>query len=109
MRRISRDSANDHRHIGCGPRDLTPAQLASLVSIVALGALLLIIGFALVIPRGSTPGSSAARNINMGLQGIHQTPGYQGEGDSRRGTINRVLVGLLFFALGIVCIALATA
>jgi hypothetical protein len=71
-------------------------------------ALLILIGLTLVVPRGSTPGSAAARNIDMGLRGIHRTPGYQGAGDSRRRAVVRVLVGLALIGLGILGIAVAT-
>ena len=44
---------------------------------LGLGVVLILVGFALIVPRGSTSGSLSARNVDMGLQGVHRTPGYQ--------------------------------
>ncbi len=42
---------------------------------VAIGLLLVLVGFVYAIPRGGLSGSAALRNIGLGLQGLHATPG----------------------------------
>jgi hypothetical protein len=46
-----------------------------------VGVVLLILGFALAIPRGGAPGSIANRNVTMGSY-IYQTPGQTRDGES---------------------------
>ena len=41
-----------------------------------LGMLLMLIGFALVVPRGALAGSAAGRNVTTTHQ-VSRTPGYQ--------------------------------
>ena len=65
---------------------------------------MLLLGFALLIPRGSTPGSIAARNIVVPGSHIQRTPGYQVP-PGRRGTMVRIGLGLGLMALGAVFLA----
>lgn len=73
----------------------------------ALGGLLIVIGFVVVIPRGLFPGSSSHRTVEMGGQ-LWRTPGYQGAGPNRRAMIVDVLIGLGLIALGALCIELGS-
>jgi hypothetical protein len=74
---------------------------------VLLGALLLLLGFILVLPRGGLPGATAARNVRMGMQGVFQTPGYQQRDDGREPkSWKRVVLGLGLIGLGVLFIAL---
>ena len=50
--------------------------VASAAAWIIFGALLVWIGFMLIIPRGESSGSVSHRNVPMGMQGIFQTPGY---------------------------------
>ena len=75
---------------------------------IALGALLIVIGFVLLIPRGTFPGSTAIRNIPMGPY-MFRTPGYQNNPkQSLRGKLVGVLVALGLIALGALCIELGS-
>jgi len=47
--------------------------------VIAVGMLLMLIGFAFVVPRGGVAGSTAARNVRVGPGGLSTTPGYDGE------------------------------
>ena len=75
-----------------------------------LGVILVLVGFALVIPRGGISGSAAVRNVDMGLQGVHRTPGYQDAPDrrlSRHHAAARVLIGFALMGLGVLCFVVA--
>jgi hypothetical protein len=72
--------------------------------VIALGLLLVLVGFALMVPRNSVPGTTAARNVSLGWQRIFTTPGYQGD-PSRRYRIIQILMGLVVMAGGMVIIA----
>ena len=74
---------------------------------VALGGLLIVVGFVIVIPRGMFPGSLSNRNPEVGGR-IWRSPGYQGPGPSRRGKIVEVLIGLGLIVLGALCIELGS-
>ena len=71
------------------------------------GIVLVLLGFALVAPRGGTTGSIAARNIGMHGQGIFRTPGYQQE-PARNLRVWTFCIGLVMLAVGVVLIALGT-
>jgi len=76
--------------------------------VIALGALLIVIGFVPLIPRGTFPGSTAIRNIPMGPY-MFRTPGYQNNPkQSLRGKLVGVLVALGLIALGALCIELGS-
>jgi hypothetical protein len=70
------------------------------------GIALVIVGFALVTPRGSLPGSAAVRNVRMAPLRLYTTPGYQGD-ESRRARWIRLAVGLVFLVGGIALIGFA--
>ena len=72
--------------------------------VVALGLLAVLIGFALIVPRGSMPGSASARNVRVGGLQVFSTPGYQGN-PSLRYRIIKTLIGLVVLAVGIILIA----
>jgi hypothetical protein len=72
--------------------------------VIALGILLVLVGFALIVPRGAMPGSTAARNISMGRSQLFRTAGYQGV-PSWRYRLIQTLMGLVVIAAGFVVIA----
>lgn len=69
------------------------------------GLLLLLLGFALLVPRGSAPGSIAARNVAVGTSHIDRTPGYQ-EAPTGRAAWKRVAIGLGLLAIGVLLLVL---
>jgi hypothetical protein len=71
-----------------------------------LGMLLVLLGFALVTPRGLMPGSVAVRQMERFPLDIVTTPGYQAE-PARRARVIRALVGLALLIGGIVLIVIA--
>ena len=75
--------------------------------IIAIGIIFLILGFVLMIPSDSVPGSVAVRNIRLGSSHIVRTPGHQDD-LGRRSKWIKVLVGVAFFGLGLVLIALGS-
>jgi hypothetical protein len=70
------------------------------------GIALVIVGFAMITPRGSLPGSTAVRNVRMAPLRLYTTPGYQGD-ESRRGRWTRLMVGFVLLVGGVALIALA--
>jgi hypothetical protein len=75
---------------------------------IALGLLLVLVGFALIVSRGAMPGSAAARNITMGSRSqLFKTAGYKGV-PSRRYRVIQVLMGLVVLAGGMVILATST-
>ncbi|HEY4610916.1 MAG TPA: hypothetical protein VFE86_04970 [Ilumatobacteraceae bacterium] len=73
---------------------------------IAIGFVLMLIGFALVVPRGGGTGSVAHRNVRVGPADVTTTPGY-GTDTSRRARIGIRLVGLAMLVGGLVLIVLA--
>lgn len=71
---------------------------------IAVGIIVLLVGFALVVPRGAMPGSTSARNVTMGSQRVFATRGYQGL-PSRRSRAIQVVVGVVLIVAGILVIA----
>ena len=65
--------------------------------------LAVLVGFALMVPRGGVAGSVSARNVMLGNQRM-STRGYEGT-QSRRYRVIQVLVGLVLVAAGIALIA----
>ena len=72
---------------------------------IALGLLLVLLGFAIMVPRGAMTGSTARRNVLLGFR-VFQTPGYQGV-MSWKGRVVQVLIGLVIMAGGMVLIAIS--
>ena len=66
--------------------------------------LLVLIGFALVASRGGIPGSTAARNVSLGMQRVFKTPGYQ-DNPSWRYRLIQIAAGLALIAGGMALIA----
>ncbi len=72
---------------------------------IALGLLLVLVGFALIMPSGEMPGSASHRIIPMATR-LFTTPGPDGL-PSRRYRIVQVLMGLVVLAAGMIIIATA--
>ena len=75
--------------------------------IIAIGIIFLILGFVLMIPSDSVPGSVAIRNVRIGSSPIVKTPGHQSD-LGRRGKWVKVLVGIVLFGLGLLLIGLGS-
>ncbi len=71
--------------------------------VLAIGMLVVLVGFALMVPRGGVSGSVSARNVMLGSQRV-STRGYAGT-PSRRYRIIQVLIGLLLLVIGMILIA----
>ncbi|MEP7045822.1 MAG: hypothetical protein ABI949_04035 [Ilumatobacteraceae bacterium] len=74
---------------------------------IALGLLLVLVGFATVAPRGGVTGSTAARNISIGRLHLFTTPGYQ-DNPSRSYRLVQVLMGIVLMVGGVLIIAVST-
>ena len=74
--------------------------------VVAVGILIMLVGFALVVPRGGMPGSTSARNVTLGSQRVFSRRGDQGL-PSRRYRVIQVIVGLVLLVVGILVIAVS--
>jgi hypothetical protein len=61
---------------------------------------LLVVGFFLIVPRDSAPGSVGNRQVRQGALGVVTTPGRSPS--TRRAYVVRLTVGLLMIAVGIV-------
>ena len=66
----------------------------------AAGVVLVIVAFVLLVPRGSIPGSIAARNVEVGGSHIERTPGYQEEPTGRSRWVH-IGIGLGLLATGV--------
>lgn len=73
---------------------------------IAVGLLLVLVGFAMMATRSGVPGATAHRNIILGFQRF-STPGPDGL-PSRRYRVIQVLAGLVVMAGGMVLIAVST-
>ncbi len=73
---------------------------------IAVGLILVLVGFAMIGSRGAMPGSTAARNIRLGPQRF-STRGYQGI-PSKRFRLIQIGMGLVVLAGGLVLIATAS-
>ncbi|MGZ4674022.1 MAG: hypothetical protein ACXV5U_09840 [Ilumatobacteraceae bacterium] len=71
--------------------------------VLAIGMLAVLVGFALMVPRGGVAGSVSARNVMLGNQRV-STRGYAGT-PSRRSRVIQVLIGLVLLVIGILLIA----
>jgi DNA-binding phage protein len=74
---------------------------------IALGMLLVLIGFAFIAVRGGVAGSTAARNVTLGRSQLFKTLGYQ-DNPSVRYRIIQVLIGLAVLGVGVALIATST-
>jgi hypothetical protein len=74
---------------------------------IVAGLFLVLVGFALMAPRGGLPGATAARNISLGRTTLFRTRGYQ-DVPSRKYRVIQVLMGLVVMAGGFVLIAVST-
>lgn len=72
--------------------------------VLGVGIILVLIGLALVVPRGAIAGSAAHRNVVLGQQRVFETPGYRGEASLRYKVI-RVSIGVVLMAIGVILIA----
>jgi len=71
--------------------------------VLAIGMLAVLVGFALMVPRGGLSGSVSARNVMLGNQRV-STRGYEGTPSSRSRVV-QVLIGVALIAAGIAVIA----
>ena len=71
---------------------------------IAVGLLLVLVGFAFIVPRGSMPGSASARNVRVGGLQVFVTRGDQGI-PSLRYRIIITLIGVVLLAVGVILIA----
>ncbi len=71
--------------------------------VLAIGMLAVLVGFALMVPRGGVSGSVSARNVMLGNQRV-STRGYEGT-PSCRSRVVQVVIGLVLVAAGIALIA----
>jgi hypothetical protein len=72
-----------------------------------LGLILLIVGFALVLPKGAMPGSAANRNVRMGGTQLFQTAGHRDSGDTRARSWSTPLIGAAMMAIGLIVLIVA--
>jgi hypothetical protein len=74
--------------------------------VIWLAVVLLFVGFALIVPRGSLPGTTSQRNVRLFGQSVERTPGYQG--DLRDRTALKIrLVGVVLLVAAVVIIAVS--
>jgi sensor domain CHASE-containing protein len=73
---------------------------------IAVGVILVLVGFAMLASRGSVPGATAARNVRMGPQ-MFSTRGHEGE-QSTRYRVIQIAMGLVVLVGGIVIIAVSS-
>lgn len=74
---------------------------------IALGLLLVLVGFAFIAPRGGVTGSTARRNVSMGSVQLFKTPGYQGV-QSWKYRLIQVFAGSVIMVGGVVLIAISS-
>jgi hypothetical protein len=72
-------------------------------AVLAVGMLAVLVGFALMVPRGGVSGSVSARNVMLGRQRM-STRGYEGT-PTRRYRLIQVLIGLMLLIIGMILIA----
>jgi hypothetical protein len=80
--------------------------------VVFVGLLMVVVGFALVAPRGATPGGASHRNVVLGPGPIGQgrltrTPGYQDD-PGRRWLVARIVIGIALMVGGVLVIMSAS-
>ena len=69
--------------------------------------LLVLVGFALMIPRGGLPGSASARNVELSWQRFFNTRGY-GDLPTWRYRLIQIIMGVVVMAGGFVLIAVSS-
>lgn len=74
---------------------------------IGLGIVFLILGFVLMIPSDSVPGSVAVRNVRFASSHIFKTPGHVVDFVRRTRWI-KVLVGIALFGIGLLLIAIGS-
>jgi hypothetical protein len=74
---------------------------------VALGGLLIAIGFVIAIPSGAFPGA-ISKEIDLSGGHLYRSPRTRRDVQSRRGKLLFALVGLGFVALGALCIEIGS-
>jgi len=73
---------------------------------IAVGLILVLVGFAMLASGGALPGATAARNVRMGPQ-MFSTRGHEGVRSTRYRVI-QIAMGLVVLAGGIVMIAVSS-
>jgi hypothetical protein len=73
---------------------------------IAVGLILMVVGFAFVVPRDGGIGSISHRNVRVGPADVTTTPGY-GADTSWRARVAIRLVGLAMLVGGLVLILIA--
>ena len=73
---------------------------------IAVGLLLVLVGFAMIAARGAVPGSAAIRNVRLGTQRF-STRGYDGV-TSTRFRVIQILMGVVVLTGGVILIAAST-
>jgi hypothetical protein len=74
---------------------------------VAVGLLLVLVGFALVVSRGGMPGSASNRQVRLGFAKVFTTAGPTGV-PSLKYRVIQVLMGLVVMAGGMLLIAMSS-
>lgn len=74
---------------------------------LALGIILVIVGFVSLPNRGNS-GPGGRRNVDMGLQGVHQTVDADQRHPEWRSVVARGLLSFAIVAAGLICIALGS-
>lgn len=64
-----------------------------------VGLALLVVGFLLVMPRDSTPGSISNRQVRQGSIGLVGTPGHDSSPD--RSARTRIIIGVILLVAGL--------
>lgn len=75
--------------------------------VLVAGAILALIGFILVAPRGGLPGVSAGQNPSIGPLHVFTKRGYTES--SKRYNVIRIVVGVVMIAAGITLLVTAPA
>lgn len=96
-----------HEELAVAAASATEYGSACMGALVGMGILLMLVGFALVAPRGAGSGSVSHRNIRIAPTAISTTRGY-GHEPSKRARIGIRLVGLAMLVGGLLMIALAS-
>lgn len=76
----------------------------TVAQVLAIGVILVLIGFVMVAPRGGVVGSTNRRSVIIGRLRETTAPGYEGH-QSTRYRVIRITVSLLLILIGVVVIA----
>ena len=74
---------------------------------VALGALLIAIGFVIAIPAGAFPGSTS-NEVDLSGGHLFRSPRNRRDAESRRGKLVFALIGIGLMTLGALCIEIGS-